>query len=172
MARRARTDESRVDQSRAAEKRPALKSRFALSLSIPPEVIKDAKARGVRLHWMNRAVLGDEGAASVQLGQRMMRGWTPVPASRYQDMAAPPLPGRPALELIERGGMILMEKNLKDWQADREELRVENMNNVQRIKWIDGAQNADPRMPFTQDANDVSIMRQAPRPGAKFQDDE
>lgn len=139
MSRRARTDESRADQSRKGEARPPMRSRFSGNLALPESVLKDAKARKMRLHWMATSVYGDEGSASVQLSNRMLRGWTPVAASRYPELIPIVLPGRKLSEVIERGGQILMEKPLHEWQADREELRRENMRDMQAIKWSDAA---------------------------------
>jgi hypothetical protein len=135
--RRARGDESRAEQSRKADARPAMRSRFAGNLSLPESVLKDAKARKVRLHWMATSIVGDQGLASTQLGNRMMRAWTPVPATQYPELTTVILPGRQASEIIERGGMVLMEKPLHLWQADREELRRENLKEMQTIKWAD-----------------------------------
>jgi hypothetical protein len=99
--------EMRVDSRAEAEKRAAQildnnpdfgseTDKYEMDMRLVPD--------GWVYSWKRRTVLGQEDP-SYQT-QLMRAGWTPVPAARHRDM----MPDRGHFEIIERDGLVLMER--------------------------------------------------------------
>lgn len=149
---------TRAATTRKAGTRATPRAGYRSRLYVDPEMIP----RGMRYRWVRETNLNEPDDARIT--DMMMIGWQPVPADRHPEMIPPPLPGREKEppQVIRRGGLILMERPVKEVNLDAAELREENMELLQTIApGMTGGLNEDPRMPSTVDVNEVGIEKVA-----------
>lgn len=140
MARQSRNAVSRAAETREASMRKRPETHFQSKLYVPAEKIP----ANMTYAWVRESTLNEPDPDNMT--DRMIRGWSPVPASRHPEMVPPPLPGYEGLEVsvIRRGGLILCEcptRDVNDRVADRD---LENIETLQDVAWTG---NADPNLP-------------------------
>lgn len=155
---RPRAAEARGMESREAEQRRSVKTGYVGQLYFDPNDIP----KGMRYRWKAMSVLNQPLDGNIQ--RAMMEGWKPVPADRHPLAVPPTIPGRDpsTANIIVRGGQILMERPEKDVRADQEELRRENLRQLESVNWDSGLNEADRRT----NVNQVGIESR----GARFRE--
>jgi len=153
MARTSRSAQSRTATTRSAGQRSVPQSHYQSKLYVPQAKVPD----GMTYAWVRESTLNEPDPDNMT--DRMIRGWSPVPAARHPEMVPPPLPGYEGMEVsvIRRGGLILCEKFTEEVQAAREDRDIENMEMLQDIAWTG---QSDPNLPRFEDRDSgVSFER-------------
>lgn len=147
--------ETRMSESRASNQARMPQTRHVGMLHIPEQIQREARKRGMILRWIAETVEGSPRAVNVQA--RLMNGWKPVMVDQYPDMATPVLPGQQPEQIIRRGGQILVEKSIKEYQAERAEIDREHLEELRHVNWADGPN--DPTMPREDFGSRVDVER-------------
>lgn len=144
MARTTRSGTSRASETREAGARKRPETHFQSKLYVPSEKIPD----GVEYAWVRESTLNEPDPDNMT--DRMIRGWSPVPASRHPEMVPPPLPGYEGVEVsvIRRGGLILCECFSQDVADRRHDRDLENIEMLQDVAWTG---QSDPNLPRFED---------------------
>lgn len=140
MARQSRNAQSRAAESRESTMRRRPETHFQSKLYVPADKIPV----GMTYAWVRESTLNEPDPDNMT--DRMIRGWSPVPASRHPEMVPPPLPGYEGLEVtvIRRGGLLLCECPTRDVDERRVDRDLENIETLQDVAWTG---NADPNLP-------------------------
>lgn len=148
-----RSRENRETESRKAEENPMPAMNFRGRLYIDPHLIPKDKV----YEWKREATLGEYDENNMQ--DAMINGWRAVPADRHPELRPPSLPGREhnANEYIRRGGLILMEKDKRMVQAEKERLRSENLAAMQAVDWAGELSENDSVMPAVDYGSKIGI---------------
>ena len=146
MARVSRTAQTRTANTRSAEMRPQSQTHYQSKLHIPSNKIPN----GMNYAWVRESTLHEPDPDNMT--DRMIKGWSPVPAERHSEMVPPPLPGYEGMEasVIRRGGLILCERPTREVEMARQERDMENMEVLQDVAWTG---QSDPNMPRTDDSS-------------------
>ena len=153
MARASRASQSRASESRESGMRKRPETHFQSKLYIP----KDKIPADMTYAWVRESTLNEPDPDNMT--DRMIKGWSPVPASRHPEMVPPPLPGYEGMEaqVIRRGGLMLCECPTRDVNDRIEDRDLENIETLQDVAWT--GQN-DPNLPRFEDKDSgVSFER-------------
>lgn len=153
MVRVSRSGETRANSTRTAEQRAVPETHYQSKLYVPKSQIPD----GMEYAWVRESTLNEPDPDNMT--DRMIRGWTPVPADRHPKMVPPPLPGYEGVtvSVIRRGGLILCEKFAEEVAEARNARDIENMEIMQDIAWTG---QEDPNLPrFVDKDSGVAIER-------------
>lgn len=173
QSRSPRAGETRTDAARRVERRAALRNNDTLTLTIPPDIINEAKGRGMVLRWVSETVYNEPVPNGAGIQARMANDWQPVPANIYPQLLAPPLPGKPPETggIIRRGGHILCQLPQAFWDDERQVMRERNIEALQSVNWDEKQPGANselhPRMVL---ADQVAIHTTSTKGDPQFQD--
>jgi hypothetical protein len=176
MARKSRSpraDDSRASNSRRAERRAQLQNIDTLTLTIPPDIINEARGRGMVLRWVSETCYNEPVPNSAGIQARLANDWAPVPADLYPQLVAPPLPGKQAEVggIIRRGGHILCQLPQEFWDDERQIMRQRHAEELQSVNWDDKQPTANPDLhPRFALADQVGIQRTVTKGDPQFQD--
>jgi hypothetical protein len=148
---------TRQSGARAAATRPLPRTQATGRLHIDKSKVPPNKVYA----WVRESMLNEHDPANVQ--NRLMEGWTAVPADRHSELVPPVLPGEedtaPKATLIRRGGLLLMECLKQDWRERAEVRAQDNYEQMQTVARATGDLNDDPRMPNQTYFNETGIER-------------
>lgn len=168
-ARASRMTESRAATSRKAEKREMPQTEWEGKLYVPLHEIPDDKVYAwIRVASQNQ---NDE----TNMGQKMRKGWKPVPRNRHPD-AYPifDIPGVSSQQstnaaVIIVGGQMLCECDKVAYKKRRVEIDRKNMSVLKGVQFAQGLKNQD--TPVFDQSGDTKIEREV-QVGPQFQEDE
>jgi len=131
MARTSRSAQSRTATTRSAGQRSVPQSHYQSKLYVPQAKVPD----GMTYAWVRESTLNEPDPDNMT--DRMIRGWSPVPAARHPEMVPPPLPGYEGMEVsvIRRGGLMLCECPTRDVKERNEDRDLENIETLQDVAW-------------------------------------
>jgi hypothetical protein len=121
---------SRTSMSRAANGRPAIGGADAGTLHVDTSAVSG----DLELMWATETVLGADFRENVRL-QMQTRGFQPVLVSEMPNEAPPLLPGekRNEHDCVRRGGLVLMKREKRIGQGEREDLRLDNAEALRSV---------------------------------------
>lgn len=156
---------SRTALSRAADARPALNGESA-TLTVNTSALSE----DLELMWATETVLGADFRENVRL-QMQSRGFQPVLVSEMPDEAPPLFPGekRDEFALIRRGGMVLMKREKRIGQQERQELADQNAEALRSVnRELEDSIAAQPGMERIKDGGVSERIERRGRPSAAF----
>jgi hypothetical protein len=144
MARTSRISTTRAASNRESDLREMSQAHYQSKLHVPRSKVPP----DMTYSWVRESTLNEPDPDNVT--DRMIRGWSPVPADRHPEMVPPALPGHEGIQvqIIRRGGLILCERPTRDVQATRQDRDRENIEMLQDVAWTG---NADPNLPRFED---------------------